>query len=426
MLGEPSLPNVPRTLREAPILLVEWTMALRSRCPPGGCGRSIIRGVPPGIGAACRALAAVLTLGLSGCASAPQGLLQPVGEVSGTDRVNMLAATTRARSDEAGVLFSGERGGDVSFTNIVVSIPKDREAGSIRLPRSVPGNPATDFVVSSATPMAQRDIPRWFERAGGRKRVFVFVHGFNTSFDRAVFRFAQLAHDSDAQAAPVLFSWPSRGRLFDYRLDLDNASYSRSDLARLLDMAAASPHVGEIVILAHSMGAWLAVEAVKQLALRRGGVPAKINNLILASPDLDIGVFQRQLDDMGPRRPRITLFASRNDRALQVSRFLARGATRLGAVDISDDEYQRQMRALAGVTVIDLSAVEAGDRINHDTYASSPEIVRLIGDRLIRGQIITDSDVSGTSTAVDTIGSAAGLLITAPIRVLDAAATRQP
>ena len=29
-------------------------------------------------------------------------------------------------------------------------------------------------------------------------------------FDRAVFRFAQLAHDADADAAPVLFSWPSR------------------------------------------------------------------------------------------------------------------------------------------------------------------------------------------------------------------------
>ncbi|KRD95942.1 esterase [Bosea sp. Root381] len=364
-------------------------------------------------------------LALSACASVPRGLLQPVAAVPGTDKIDMLTATTRASSDEPGVLYDGRRGRGMSFTNIVVSIPRDREPGTIQLPRTVPGDPARDFVVTSATSLRRGELPQWFASAGGRKRrAFVFVHGFNTPFDRAVFRFAQLTHDSDADAAPVLFSWPSRGNLLDYRLDLDNASYSRSDLADLLAMAARSPAVGEVVILAHSMGAWLAVEALKQLALKEGGVPKKINNLILASPDLDIGVFRRQVEDMGPRRPRITIFASQTDRALQLSQFLARGATRLGAIDLSREEYQAEFGGLSGVTVIDMSAIQAGDRINHDTFASSPEIVRLIGGRLVDGQVITDSDVTGAGTAVETIGSAAGLLITAPIRVFDAAATR--
>ena len=368
---------------------------------------------------------AVLALILSACASAPSGLLRPVPAIPGTDRVDMLAATTRASSEEPGVLYSGDRGRGVSFSNIVVSIPRDREAGTIQLPRAVPGDPARDFVVTSAMPLRRTELHRWFASAGGRKRrAFIFVHGFNTPFDRAVFRFAQLTHDADANAAPILFSWPSRGHLLDYRLDLDNASYSRSDLADLLAMVASSPAVGEVVVLAHSMGGWLAVEALKQLALKQDGLPRKINNLILASPDLDVGVFRRQVEDMGPRRPRITIFASQNDRALQLSRLLARGATRLGAIDLSREEYQEQLGGLSGITVIDMSAIRAGDRINHDTYASSPDIVRLIGDRLIEGQVITDSDVSGTSTAVETIGSAAGLLITAPIRVFDAATTR--
>jgi esterase/lipase superfamily enzyme len=73
--------------------------------------------------------------------------------------------------------------------------------------------------------------------------------------------------------------------------------------------------------------------------------------------------------------------------------------------------------------VVDISAIRAGDRVNHDTYAASPEIVRLIGARLIEGQVITDSEATGASTAVETLGSAAGLLITAPIRIFDAAAT---
>ncbi len=369
--------------------------------------------------------ALALALLLPACASAPSGLLQTVAPVPGTDRVDMLTATTRAASEEPGVLYTGERGRGVSFSNIVVSIPRDRELGTIQLPRAAPGNPATDFTVSSATSLRKSDLPRWFAAAGGRKRrAFIFVHGFNTPFDRAVFRFAQLTHDADAQAAPILFSWPSRGRLLDYRLDLDNASYSRSDLAEVLMMAASSPAVGEVVVLAHSMGGWLAVEALKQLALKNRGIPPKINNLILASPDLDVGVFRRQIEDMGPRRPQITIFASQNDRALQLSGFLARGATRLGAIDLSREDYQAQLGGLKGITVVDISAIRAGDRVNHDTYASSPEIVRLIGDRLIEGQVITDSDVTGTSTALETVGSAAGLLITAPIRVFDAATTR--
>lgn len=369
--------------------------------------------------------ACLLALAIAGCASAPRGLLQPVAGAPDTDRVDMLAATTREPSPDSGVLFGGDRGDTVSFSNIVVSMPRNREVGTIQLPRSVPGNPATDFVVTSAKPVAKADIGKWFASSGGRKRrVLVFVHGFNTPFDRAVFRFAQLTHDADAAVAPVLFSWPSRGHLLDYRRDFDNASYSRSDLAHLLETAAASPSVGEIVILAHSMGTWPAVEALRQLALQKGGVPKKIDNLILASPDLDVGVFRRQIEDMGPRRPRVTIFVSQNDRALQLSQFISRGATRLGAIDLSREEYQRELGNLKGITVLDLSAIRLGDRINHDLFAASPDVVRLIGDRLIEGQVITDSDVSGPTMAADTLGSAAGLILTAPIRVFEAASQR--
>lgn len=369
-------------------------------------------------------LVVLAAMGLGACASVPQGLLRPVAPAPGTDSVDLLAATTRAPSPDPGILFTGERGEGVSFSNLIVSIPRDREVGTIQLPRSVPGNPATDFVVTASTPLPKAKIAEWFKSKNGRpKRVFVFVHGFNTPFDRAVFRFAQLAHDADANAAPVLFSWPSRGYLLDYSRDFDNASYSRSDLADLLKVAAASPSVREIVILAHSMGSWPAVEAVRQIALREGGVPSKISNLILASPDLDVGVFRRQVEDMGEKRPQITLFTAQHDRALQLSRFISRGATRLGGIDPTQEEYRSQFAGLSGITVIDLSAINAGDRINHDLFAASPDAVRLIGGRLLQGQVITDFDVPAPVAAAGALGTAATLLVTAPIRVFDAAAS---
>ena len=74
--------------------------------------------------------------------------------------------------------------------------------------------------------------------------------------------------------------------------------------------------------------------------------------------------------------------------------------------------------------MIDLSAVNAGDRLNHDLFAASPDAVRLIGGRLLQGQVITDSDVPAPVAAAGVIGSAATMLVTAPIRVFDAATTQ--
>ena len=65
-----------------------------------------------------------------------------------------------------------------------------------------------------------------------RRELFVFVHGFNNRFDDAVYRFAQIVHDSKAPAIPVLFTWPSRGetKLRAYTYDRESANYSRDAL----------------------------------------------------------------------------------------------------------------------------------------------------------------------------------------------------
>ena len=43
-------------------------------------------------------------------------------------------------------------------------------------------------------------------------------------------------------------------------------------------------------------------------------------------------------------------------------------------------------REVQDITVIDLSAYESGDNLNHAKFAESPEIVQLIGHRLVNGQ----------------------------------------
>lgn len=367
-------------------------------------------------------MVSVFLAGLVGCAGPQPGLLNVTPPTKNADQITLIAATTRAPVDDPAVLYGGERGTSVSYTRIGISVPRNRKAGTLELPRRSPADPERTFAATSVTPINRADIGAAFRAQGPQKRrAFVFVHGYSTTFDRAVFRFAQLVHDSDADAVPILFSWPSRGRFLDYKRDLDNASYSRSDLANLLQAAIDSQSINEVVVLAHSMGAWLAVEAIRQVALRRGGVPSKVSSLILASPDLDVGVFRRQVEDMGPKRPKITIFSARNDLALRLSQFISRGDARLGGIDPSQEDYRRALSDLQGVTVLDLSALSSGDRVNHALFATSPEAVRLIGDRLVQGQQISDADLARPTTAVDAIGAAASFAVAAPILLFDMA-----
>ncbi|MEO9786069.1 MAG: alpha/beta hydrolase, partial [Aurantimonas coralicida] len=74
-----------------------------------------------------------------------------------------------------------------------------------------------------------------------------------------------------------------------------------------------------------------------------------------------------------------------------------------------------------GVDVIDLSALQSGSALNHSKFAESPQIVRLIGQRLIAGQAIGEEGISLGETlgaaalgTAQTVGSAAGAVVTAP------------
>jgi esterase/lipase superfamily enzyme len=374
-----------------------------------------------------------LAIALSACASRPADVLAPVpAAASGADKVDLLVATTRAPATEAGVFFTGERGDGLALSNVVVSVPQQREVGTIQWPTRTPGNPERDFVTTKVTELQPGQAKDWFKRVSGKpRRVLIFVHGFNTRYADSVFRFAQIVHDTDANVAPVLFSWPSRGQVFDYNYDRESANYSRSELAAVIRAAAASPAVSDVTIMAHSMGGWLAVESLRQIALQDGRIPAKVSNLILASPDLDVDVFRKQVLEIGPKRPHITLFVSRNDRALRLSRLLSGRMTRLGAVDITKEPYLSQLESAKGITVLDLSALQNGDRLNHTKFATSPDMVQLLGDRLIKGQPVSDSGLSGTNALGSTtlgagqvIGSAAGAVLSAPILIFEGAGRR--
>ena len=110
-------------------------------------------------------------------------------------------------------------------------------------------------------------------------------------------------------------------------------------------------------MLAHSMGNWVALEALRQMAIRDKALPTKIGNIMLASPDIDVDVFRRQIAEIekSGRTAPVTLFVSNDDQALSASSFLAGGEPRLGSLDPRVEPFRSNLKR-AGVEVVDLSS----------------------------------------------------------------------
>lgn len=379
-------------------------------------------------------LAMLLVLGAAACAGRPHGVLVPTHyRAPGASVVDMLVATTRAPDEtQPGEMFSGERGRSLSFADISVSIPPDanRKTGEVQWPESETPDPNREFTTVDARvldgPAALAEFDKRIVRTP-KRQVLVFVHGFNTRFAEAVYRFAQIVHDSDAPVVPVLFTWPSRGKLLQYGYDHESASYSRDSLETLLQALTRDRNVDEVSILAHSMGNWVTLEALRQMAIRDKGLPAKLKNVMLAAPDVDFDVFRRQIMAMGVRPSIFTIFVSRDDEALAVSKRIWGDKPRLGAVNPAAEPYHDVLDR-DHIQVVDLSDVSSGggDSLGHTKFAESPAVVRSIGARLATGQTLTDGGAGvgeklgmAAAGAASTVGAAAGVAVATPFAIVD-------
>ena len=166
-----------------------------------------------------RTMTVVATLSLAACGR-PIGVMQPISEnVPGTSKVDLLVATTRLPDKDPAILFSGERGPGLKVDAVSVSIPPEanRKVGQVQWPSRLPGDPLKNFVTTAVKPLAtEADGRAWVHaELPKNRRVLIFVHGFNNRYEDAVYRFAQIVHDSHADVAPIVFTWPSRASIFD-------------------------------------------------------------------------------------------------------------------------------------------------------------------------------------------------------------------
>lgn len=197
--------------------------------------------------------------------------------------------------------------------------------------------------------------------------MLIFVHGYNNNFQESLYRLAQIGADAGIKGVPILFAWPSQAVVAEYGADKAAAAYSRDYLIELLTMVTNSPQVGEIMVVAHSMGGMLTAEALRELRIQRHDrVIARLGRVVLAAPDIDVAVFRSQVQTIGPLKPPLTVLVSKDDTALKLSSFIGGSRVQAGALDV-ENPLVREAALQAKVRIVDISQLQSPDGgMQHD------------------------------------------------------------
>lgn len=200
---------------------------------------------------------------------------------------------------------------------------------------------------------------------GPNQELFVFVHGFNVSFDDAAKRTAQMANDMHFEGAPVFYSWPAnQSSLLTYTVDETNVAWAMPHLKKFLLELVKKSGAKSINLIAHSMGNRALASALKEIQLERRDESAPpFNQVVLAAPDVDAEDFAENLVPIICKTAcRTTLYVSKHDDALKASQLVHRYA-RAG-------DSSAGLVIVPGLDTIDVSTID-NSPWGHSYYGSS-------------------------------------------------------
>lgn len=321
-----------------------------------------------------RMLMLMAATGLSACSDRFHAPLMPQAADLGSLRPVFVASN---RVPDPQGWFTNRRAEQSSYLKLGVSIPPSHKTGRISNGFANP-RPETDFTIASRQDLGDRQgfraaMARAIRSApADRRETVVYIHGYNNSFFDGVFRTAQIIHDFDVPAVAVHFSWPSAAHPLGYTYDRDSLLLSRDALERMLyDLRAASP--GRILLVAHSLGAMLLMETLRQIEIADPGWSERaLGGVVLIAPDLDIEVFRTQARRFRDLPRPFVIFVSKRDRALALSARINRAGTRLGSLT--------DAATLGDFPVLIVDVSEFSSRNSHFTLGTSPALISLLSN----------------------------------------------
>jgi esterase/lipase superfamily enzyme len=226
------------------------------------------------------------------------------------------------------------------------------------------------------------------------KDVFIFVPGVNTTFDDNVFRAAEVWHFMGRVGVPIAYSWPAGlGGIRGYAYDRESGEFTVSHLRHFIQAVAECPDVERVHLVAHSRGCDVVISALRELNIgyRAQGKSTqkelKLENLILAAPDVDEDVFKQRFvsENLLQAARRTTVYASQYDRAIELSDLIFASRRRLGVFSVRDvNPKMRQMLAkLPNVQFIEckLSGLWIGHSYVFEHPAALSDLILVLRDR---------------------------------------------
>ena len=339
------------------------------------------------------------------------------GTGSAPPPLDLLFLTDRAKGDGVEEPYTSERSRSIAFGSTIVEINDDRslalgptkELGRfppIPYPLTAASNgmqraPSVVEAHEQAKLRLQEEIARRLSIAR-RKEVVLFVHGYRESFEDAAMTMGELCHFLGRDFVCAIFTWPAGatgGRLFGYDVDYESSEYAVQDLVKVIRIIAATPGLERIHFIAHSRGTDTLASALADLSVQAyagRSSPAQafhVGNVVLVAPDLDGDValakifkvfsdpdlpFGERPDPLATIPPspglKLTLYVSRDDKALATSGWLFGSIARLGRIDASMFTPD-QIAMIGNLDAVDIIEVRgATDFFGHSYFVSNPNV----------------------------------------------------
>jgi esterase/lipase superfamily enzyme len=291
--------------------------------------------------------------------------------------VRVFYGTNRAPTGQvAPAEYYGTQRGDLQVGFLDVTIPETHKEGELETQSrwsvfTLFADKTTlkrDYVLlDKITPMernAYLEALRKQVKGSPSRDVFVFVHGFNCSFEDAARRTAQLAYDLDFDGTPMMYSWPSQASTTAYTIDEAAVNVSGRKMAQFLEDIVAQSGAERVHLIAHSMGNRALIEALQTYMAKHDAKDRRkaFGQIVFTAPDVDRDYFTDVIDSLRDTASRVTLYASDKDLALKTSQAL-HGAPRAGMAGIN-------IITRPGLDTIDMSSVEA-DMLGHSYFAAN-------------------------------------------------------
>jgi hypothetical protein len=132
----------------------------------------------------------------------------------------------------------------LQFGDCTVAIPKAHKFGSVgsswivRFWKRLRTGSDDKLYIVSRTKWTEKGLILVTKRqlAKSGNDIFVYIHGYNVSFDEAILRAAQIGFDLKIKGATLAFCWASRGDFEAYASDADTVKLSEHHLAEFLSI----------------------------------------------------------------------------------------------------------------------------------------------------------------------------------------------